>query len=75
MNGKRAKKLRRLIGYHPTMARVYDFGQARVLKDPATGAVVGGLADTIKLDKCKRNEYQRVKRSGVAKILAGATHG
>ena len=71
MNNKRAKKLRKLIGYHPNQPRTYDYGKARVLKDRIDGTVLGGLADTIRLTNCKRGEYQRVKRSGVARILLG----
>lgn len=75
MNGKKAKTLRRALGFHPNQPREYDAGKSsqRVYMDVQGKPQVRVVTGTIKATGLRRS-YQAVKRNSVltAAVLRAA---
>ena len=69
MNGKKAKSLRKLLGFHPAAERTYTGG------NPTPGWLgIGSGPVTTRISEGARRQYQAVKRRGMSKHVLGAQH-
>lgn len=70
MNGKKAKLLRKMIGFKPGASRTYEGG---VIKSKG---IFGNRAEivTTQISEGARRQYQAVKRRGMSKHVLGAQH-
>lgn len=66
MNGKKAKALRRALGFAPGEDRSYGGSQPRYVAEmTTTGRVVSRTIPGTKMSQGTRNAYQKVKRNHV----------
>jgi hypothetical protein len=68
MNGKKAKALRKAIGFKPETGRAYKGGASR------PGVFGFGGAVTTQTAEGARRQYQAVKRRGMINHVLGAKH-
>ncbi len=70
MNGKKAKLLRKLIGFKPSEPRIYKGGLI------AGKGIFGNFQSivTTQISEGARRQYQAVKRRGMTKHVLGAKH-
>lgn len=70
MNGKKAKALRKAIGFHPSAPRTYTGGLIS-----NKGFLFGGAPIvTTQISEGARRQYQAVKRRNMTNIVLGAKH-
>jgi len=69
MNGKKAKLLRKLIGFKPSAPRTYKGGV-----DVGYSLFGGMKIVTTQISEGARRQYQAVKRRGMTKHVLGAKH-
>ncbi len=67
MNGKKAKALRRAIGFKPAAPRAYKGGTI-------SRGWFGGQIVTTQTAEGARRQYQAVKRRGMVNHILGAKH-
>jgi len=69
MNGKKAKSLRKALGFHPSEPRTYTGGA------PTPGVFgIGSGPVTTQIAEGARRQYQAVKRRGMTNHVLGAKH-
>lgn len=69
MNGKKAKALRKALGFHPAAERTYTGGEPT----PVIFGIGSGPLTT-RIAEGARRQYQAVKRRNMTTIVLGAKH-